>query len=119
MLGRHLRGAAQPGIDILVGRGQQRLELVQARLVQPSHMALGIGAEDQIDLLETAPLGTKQKPFPAVLRRATLFEVCHGAGYSLRPAPEQPPPSGYFRAVTRGGACDGSRPMSVLRQLIK
>jgi hypothetical protein len=36
-----------------------------------------IGAEDQVNLLETAPLGAKQKAFPAVLRRATLVEVFH------------------------------------------
>jgi hypothetical protein len=42
-------------------------------------MAFGIGAKDQIDLLEAASLGAKQKPFPAVLRRATLFQVRHRA----------------------------------------
>jgi hypothetical protein len=45
-------------------------------------MGVCIGAKDQIDFLEAASLGAKQKPFPAVLRRATLSKVRHGAGYS-------------------------------------
>ena len=77
MRGRNRLGAAQPGIDFLVGGGEQRLELVQRRFVQLLQVILRIGAEDQIDLLEAAPLGAKQKPFPAVLRRATLSEVIH------------------------------------------
>ena len=34
MLGRQLGGTTQPGIDVLVGRGEQRFELVQTRLIQ-------------------------------------------------------------------------------------
>ena len=40
-------------------------------------MVFGILAEDQVDLLEAASLGPKQKPFTAVLRRATLSKIVH------------------------------------------
>ena len=79
--------AAQPGIDVLVGRGEQRLELVELWLIQPGEFGRRKGAEDQIDLLEAAPLGPEQKPFAAGLRRATVFHVVHGRGYSLAFAP--------------------------------
>ena len=83
-LRRHWRGAAQPGVDLLVGRGQQCLELVETGLVQARQLGFGIGAKDQVDFLEAASLRPKQKPFPAVLRRATLFKVRHGADIARR-----------------------------------
>ena len=60
MLGGHRGRAAQPVIDILVGDTQQRLEAVETMFVQAGQMALSPGAEDQVDLLETAPLGPEQ-----------------------------------------------------------
>ena len=58
--GGHRRVAAQPGIDILVGRIEQRLELVEFGLVQAGQMFGREGAEDQIDLLEAAALRAEQ-----------------------------------------------------------
>jgi hypothetical protein len=46
-------------------------------------MALGIGAEDQVNFLEAAPLGPKQKLFAAVLRRAILFITIHAGDIAL------------------------------------
>ena len=52
-------------IDLLIGRVQQRLELVEFRLAQLGQVRRRKGAEDQVDLLEAAPLRAKQKPFAA------------------------------------------------------
>ena len=89
-IGNRLR-PPKPGIDFLVGRGEQCLELVEPGFVQASQRRFGIGAEDQIDLLEAAPLGPKQKPFAAVLRRATLPAVIHGAHIALARGPNKAP----------------------------
>ena len=60
MRGGHRLGIAQPGIDLLVGGGEQRLELVQRGFIETGKMILGIGAEDQIDFLEAPALGPEQ-----------------------------------------------------------
>ena len=57
---RRRRVAAQPGIDFLIGRREQRLELVEFGVAQAVQLRGREGAEDQIDLLEPAPLGTEQ-----------------------------------------------------------
>ena len=85
MFGGHGLGAAQPFIDFLIRGGEQGFELVQAGVVQPRQRGIGIAPEDQINLLEAAPLGPEQKHFTAVLRRATLLHVIHAADIAVPP----------------------------------
>ncbi len=53
-------GTAQPVIDIVVRRIEQRLELVEFGLAEAGKLGRREGPEDQIDLLEPPALGAEQ-----------------------------------------------------------
>ena len=69
----------KPRINVLIGHCHQRLELVELSLSHAGQFSGRKGTEDQIDLLEAAPLSPKQKLFAAGLKRPTVFAVRHGA----------------------------------------
>jgi len=56
----HRLGSAQPGIDVLIGRDQQGLELVELGFGQAVEFRRREGAENQVDFLEAASLRPEQ-----------------------------------------------------------
>jgi len=50
----------QPAKDILVRRIEKRFELVECHVIHRGQLLGRKGSEDQIDLLEAAPLGPEQ-----------------------------------------------------------
>ena len=62
------RGAAgDPIEDVGVGAVEQRLVMVELRLVKPGEMSVGEAAEDQVALPRAAMPGTEQQPLAANL----------------------------------------------------
>lgn len=81
--------ATQPGIDIVIGRIQQRLKLVQPGLVQPVQPIGCEGAKNQVHFLEAAPLCPKEQAFAPIAGRIGNGVLSHPGVYSAAP-PHEP-----------------------------